>query len=97
MKNLSYSKLVTIVIPSYNEENYIYNTLWKISRQQFDGKIRVLVADNNSTDNTLERISKASEDFTNLIIEVVQGGKVGFARNNGYSYVKTPYVLFYGC
>jgi len=35
--------LITIVIPSYNEENYIYNTLWRISRQKFDGKIRVLI------------------------------------------------------
>jgi len=86
--------LITIVIPSYNEENYIYNTLWRISRQKFEGKIRVLVADNNSTDSTIERISKASEDFKNLQIELVQGGKVGFARNNGAKLVTTPFILF---
>ena len=87
-------KLITIVIPSYNEEDYIYNTLWRISRQKFDGKIRVLIADNNSTDNTLERVSKASEDFNNLQIELIQGGKVGFARNNGANNVTTPFILF---
>jgi glycosyltransferase involved in cell wall biosynthesis len=87
-------KLITIVIPSYNEEDYIYNTLWRISRQKFDGKIRVLIADNNSTDNTLERVSKASEDFNNLQIELIQGGKVGFARNNGANHVTTPFILF---
>lgn len=87
-------KLITIVIPSFNEEHYIYNTLWRISRQKFDGKIRVLIADNNSTDNTLERVSKASEDFNNLQIELIQGGKVGFARNNGASHVTTPFILF---
>ena len=65
-----------------------------ISRQKFDGKIRVLIADNNSTDNTLERVSKASEDFNNLQIELIQGGKVGFARNNGASHVTTPFILF---
>jgi len=86
--------LITIVIPSYNEENYIYNTLWRISRQKFDGKIRVLIADNNSTDNTLERVSKASEDFNNLQIELIKGGKVGFARNNGAKLVTTPFILF---
>ena len=86
--------LITIVIPSYNEENYIYNTLWRISRQKFEGKIRVLIADNSSTDSTLERISKASEDFDNLQIELVQGGKVGFARNNGAKLVTTPFILF---
>ena len=86
--------LITIVIPSYNEENYIYNTLWRISRQKFDGKIRVLIADNNSTDNTLERVSKASEDFNNLQIELIKGGKVEFARNNSAKLVTTPFILF---
>ena len=86
--------LITIVIPCYNEELYIYNTLWKISRQEFEGILRVLIADGNSTDKTLEYISKASEDFSNLQIEVVQGGKVGFARNNGAKFVETPYILF---
>jgi glycosyltransferase involved in cell wall biosynthesis len=87
-------KLITIVIPSFNEEHYIYNTLWRISRQKFDGKIRVLIADNNSTDNTLERVSKSSEDFNNLQIELIQGGKVGNARNNGAKLVTTPFILF---
>jgi glycosyltransferase involved in cell wall biosynthesis len=89
MKNL-----ITIVIPSYNEENYIYNTLWRISRQKFEGIIRVIVADNNSTDTTLERVSKASEDFKNLQIELVEGGTTPMARNNGAKFVTTPYILF---
>jgi len=88
------SDLLTIVIPCYNEERYIYNTLWKISRQHFSNKLRVLVADADSTDNTIQHISKASEDFSNLQIEVIQGGKVGFARNNGAKMVTTPYILF---
>jgi glycosyltransferase involved in cell wall biosynthesis len=89
MKNL-----ITVVIPSYNEENYIYNTLWRISRQKFEGSIRVIVADNSSTDTTLERISKASEDFKNLQIELVEGGNTPRARNNGAKLVTTPYILF---
>ena len=91
---ISMKNLITIVIPSYNEENYIYNTLWRISRQKFEGIIRVIVADNNSTDGTLERISKASEDFKNLQIELIQGGNTPMARNNGAKLVTTPYILF---
>lgn len=91
---ISMKNLITIVIPSYNEENYIYNTLWRISRQKFEGSIRVIVADNNSTDTTLERISKASADFKNLQIELIQGGTTPIARNNGAKLVTTPYILF---
>ena len=37
------TQLITIVIPSYNEEKYIYNTLWKISRQRFLGSLEVII------------------------------------------------------
>jgi glycosyltransferase involved in cell wall biosynthesis len=88
------SNKITIVIPSYNEEFYIYNTLWSISKQKFDGRLKVIIADGNSTDRTLERISKASQDFKNLDIEITEGGMVGVARNNGAQLVNTPYILF---
>lgn len=85
---------ITIVIPSYNEEKYIYNTLWYVSKQEFDGKLKVIIADGNSSDSTLEFISKAKKDFKNLNIQVIKGGLVAFGRNNGASFVKTPYILF---
>ena len=85
---------LTIVVPSYNEENYIYNTLWMISRQSGVDGVRVIVADGGSTDNTIGMVSKASHDFTNLQIELMGGGKVAKGRNNGASVVDTPYILF---
>ena len=88
------TQLITIVIPSYNEERYIYNTLWKISRQRFIGSLEVIIADGNSTDDTLNFIKKASEDFKNLSIKVIKGGKVGYGRNQGAKIVTTPYILF---
>ena len=56
--------------------------------------MRVIIADANSTDDTLERVSKASEDFDNLQIEVIEGGPVGYGRNQGAKLVNTPYILF---
>lgn len=85
---------ITVVIPSYNEDRYIYNTLWSLSRQKVGGKLRVIIADANSTDDTLERISKADEDFDNLQIEIIKGGPVGYGRNQGAKLVNTPYILF---
>ena len=86
---------ITIVIPSYNEESYIYETLYSISKQSgFTKKIRVIIADANSTDDTLEKISEADRDFKNLKIQIIEGGPVGVARNRGAKIVKTPYILF---
>jgi glycosyltransferase involved in cell wall biosynthesis len=88
------SELFTVVIPSYNEERYIYNTLWYLSRQNLNTKIRVIVCDANSTDKTLEHISKANNDFENLEIEIRTGGSVAYGRNKGAELVKTPFILF---
>jgi glycosyltransferase involved in cell wall biosynthesis len=88
------SELFTVVIPSYNEERYIYNTLWYLSRQNLKTKIRVIICDANSTDKTLEHISKADNDFENLEIEIRTGGSVAYGRNKGAELVNTPFILF---
>lgn len=88
------SELFTVVIPSYNEERYIYNTLWYLSRQNLKTKIRVIICDADSTDKTLEHISKADKDFENLEIEIRTGGNVSYGRNKGAELVTTPFVLF---
>jgi glycosyltransferase involved in cell wall biosynthesis len=48
----------SIVIPCFNEENFIANTLKSLKDQDFDGKYEIIVVDNNSTDNTVN-IAKA--------------------------------------
>jgi glycosyltransferase involved in cell wall biosynthesis len=88
------SELFTVVIPSYNEERYIYNTLWYLSRQELSTKIRVIICDADSTDKTIEHISKADNDFENLEIEIRTGGNVSYGRNKGAELTETPFVLF---
>lgn len=83
--------LVTIIIPCKNEEKYIGHLLDSLSQQVDIGNTRILVADANSTDNTLQ-VVKLYDDVLN--IEVIQGGPVSVARNNGAKLVTTPYILF---
>ena len=84
--------LLTVIIPTYNEERYIYNTLWLLSRQGHE--LRVIVADGGSTDKTVRMVLKARESFQNLTIDIIEGGRVGVGRNNGAKYATTPYLLF---
>jgi glycosyltransferase involved in cell wall biosynthesis len=83
---------LTIIIPSYNEELYIYNTLWFLSRQ--DLNLNVVVADGGSTDKTIDEVLRAKEKFTNLSIDIIKGGAVGVGRNNGAKFANTEYLLF---
>ena len=83
--------LLTIVIPCKNEETYIGHLLESLSQQVGIGSTRIIVADADSTDNTLQ-VVKLYKDVLN--IEVIKGGPVSVGRNNGAKLVTTPYILF---
>jgi glycosyltransferase involved in cell wall biosynthesis len=88
-ETMKFSDKITIVIPCKNEENYIPYLLTHL-RNQMIGSTRIIIAD-CSTDNTREVI-QASKG--NLNVEIIDGGPVSVAKNNGARLVTTPYILF---
>ena len=83
------SDKITIVVPCKNEETYIHHLLDAL-REQDIGDTRVIIAD-CSTDSTRQVIQNNS---AGLNIEIIQGGPVSIAKNNGARLVTTPYILF---
>jgi len=83
------SDKITIVVPCKNEENYIAHLLMHL-RQQSIGDTRIIIAD-CSTDKTREVIEIMKGD---LNVEIIDGGPVSLAKNNGARLVNTPYILF---
>jgi len=83
------SDKITIVVPCKNEETYIHHLLDTL-RSQNIGDTRIIIAD-CSTDNTRQVIQDNSWE---LNVEIIQGGPVSVAKNNGARLVTTPYILF---
>jgi glycosyltransferase involved in cell wall biosynthesis len=83
------SNKITIVIPCKNEENYIEHLLNDLQKQRI-GNTRVIIAD-ASTDNTRAVIQEKKGE---LNVEVIEGGPVSIAKNNGAALATTPYILF---
>jgi len=83
------SNNITIVVPCKNEENYIHHLLDSLRKQNI-GNTRVIIAD-CSTDNTRQVIR---DNSSGLNIEIIEGGPVSVAKNNGARLVDTPYILF---
>lgn len=98
MENTRYMNIkdkLTIVIPSFNEENYIERTLISLANQNNIKGTRVIIADGFSKDKTRPKIINLKRSLKEKIdIELVNGGKVAYARNFGLTLVKTKYVLF---
>jgi glycosyltransferase involved in cell wall biosynthesis len=83
------SDKITIVVPCKNEEDYIHHLLDGLRNQNI-GDTRIIIAD-ASTDNT-RAVIEANKG--NLNVEIIDGGPVSIAKNNGARLVTTPYILF---
>lgn len=85
---------ITILIPAFNEEQTIYQTIKSINHQVYSEKVIVIVINNNSTDHTVQEINKAIQDF-NIPIQLIHEVKKGkhHALNTGISHVTTKYFI----
>lgn len=71
---------LSIIIPCKNEEKYIGNLLSSIMQQRLPISYEIIIADANSSDNTLTII----DEYKGVLpIRVIKGGLPSVGRNNG--------------
>lgn len=91
------SKLVSVNIVSYNAQDLIEPCLESVFNQTYKN-IEILVIDNASTDNTLEKIQITKSKFqTNSNIKIIKNSKnFGFSagHNIGIRESRGKYILF---
>lgn len=87
---MSLKNKLTIVIPCKNEQDYIGNLLSCLYAQKDISDVKIIIAD-ISTDNTKQVINQFKKK---LNIQIIEGGPVSAAKNNGAKLVTTPYILF---
>lgn len=85
-KNKLKNMILSIIIPTYNEEEYLPVLLESIKKQNFND-YEVIVADANSTDRTRE----IAKEYGCVIVD---GGLPAVGRNNGAKVAKGEYLLF---
>lgn len=89
---------ITVLIAAYNEEKNIYQTVEAIYKQNYGGKIHILIGDDGSTDNTRAEAYRAHCDFKPLGLKVQcvsmaqNAGKSG-VLNHILKFVKTKYFV----
>lgn len=93
-KNKSQSKSITLLIAARNEADKIANTINYIAKQDYMGKIKVLIIDNGSKDSTASTALNAAAEL-NLDITVIREENPGKfnALNAGLRHTLTDLVI----
>ncbi|MGB6269437.1 MAG: glycosyltransferase family 2 protein [Olleya sp.] len=79
----------SVVIPLYNKENYILNTLKSVLNQSFQD-FEIIIVDDGSTDKSLDLIRSFKTEKIQLIKQNNQGASI--TRNNGINAAKGNYI-----
>ena len=85
---------VTVLIAAWNEEKNIGDTLRQLAKQDYEGDIRIILIDNNCTDDTVEVADQVAKEL-GLSMQVVTEKKAGknYALNTALSYVETELMI----
>lgn len=85
--------MITIILPIYNVEKYLEESLRSILNQSYKD-YELIVVDDGSTDKSLKILNKYKSKFNKIKIFTQDNRGVSEARNLALSHVKGDYILF---
>lgn len=87
--------LVSIIMPYYNAEKYIHETVDSIINQTYENWELIIVDDCSPDPNTVSVLHSLSvKDSRIKVLKTSQNGGAGVARNVGIDYAKGNYLAF---
>lgn len=81
---------VSVVIPCYNDENYIQEAVQSVLDQTFQN-FEIIIVDDGSNEATKKVLAKIKNEKLHIITQRNQGSST--ARNNGIKAASAPYIL----
>lgn len=88
--------LISIIVPVYNGEKYLYRCLDSILEQTYEN-IEVIVVNDGSKDATGEICKSYKENNSKVVYVEKRNGGVSSARNKGIEASKGEYIVFVDC
>lgn len=85
---------ISVIIPLYNMQNYIEDTLLSLEKQTYKN-FKIIIVDDGSTDKS-SKIIQNYHDKNSLNIEYIyqENQGVSTARNTGLDHCNTDYIYF---
>jgi dolichol-phosphate mannosyltransferase len=86
---------LSIVIPCYNEEKIITRTVFTIKKKIKKINYEIIIVDDFSNDNSIEKIQKLTQKYSNIIVIKNKKKGLGGAIRAGISSSKKKYVCIF--
>lgn len=85
---------ISVIMPVFNVENYIEETLCSLLNQTMIDDIEVIMVDDGSTDNSRFIIDEYASKYDNFHAYHKENEGQGIARNYGLNFAKGEYIHF---
>ena len=86
--------ILSIIIPVYNVEKYIYKTLDSIYSQEYpQDEVEVIVINDGTPDSSIEIVEQFNKKYSNLIVVNQENQGLSGARNTGIHKAKGKYLI----
>lgn len=87
------NKLISIVIPMYNAQNYIVKLLECLRNQTYKN-LEIVIINDGSTDNSLQLVNECIKKDNRIKVISIPNGGVSNARNLGIENTTGEYITF---
>lgn len=85
--------LVSIIIPVYNVEKYIYRCVDSVLAQTYDN-LEIILVDDGSTDRCPDICDEYAKRDDRIAVIHKQNGGLGYARNSGFEKSSGEFIMF---
>ena len=85
--------LISVIIPAYNVENYIFRAIESVLNQTYSN-YELIIVDDGSTDGTWDIIQSYAKNEKKMVIKKQKNSGVSKARNAGIEIAKGDFLVF---
>ena len=94
-KSITGQPIVSIILPVYNSEDYLYRCMDSLVYQSFQN-IEIIAVNNGSTDNSLHILKQYEAEFPDIVkvVTIPHAERAGTGRNVGIKLARGQYIAF---
>jgi cellulose synthase/poly-beta-1,6-N-acetylglucosamine synthase-like glycosyltransferase/peptidoglycan/xylan/chitin deacetylase (PgdA/CDA1 family)/spore germination protein YaaH len=90
---VTYTPGVSVIVPAYNEEKVVVQTITSLLNQVYDGPLEIVVVDDGSSDDTADICEEAYGDHPMVSVYRKENGGKASALNHGIAHARHDIVI----